>query len=123
MTLPGQKEFVHTYRALRWSIAGLATALRTEVSFRVDVFLFFIFLTLGLWLGETGVEKALLVAPLFVVLALDLINAALETVVDRVSPDYSEFARRAKDMASAAVFVGMVSVLVVWGLILVPRAL
>lgn len=118
MKTPGRKEVVHTARALRWSIAGLAAALRTEVSFRVDVFLFFIFLGLGLWLGETGTEKALLVAPLFVVLALDLLNAALETVVDMVSPEYSEPARRAKDMASAAVFVAMVSVLVVWGLVL-----
>lgn len=123
MNLPGRKEVVHTWQAFRWSVAGLAAALRTEVSFRVDVVLFFVFLALGLWLGETATQKAALVAPLFVVLALDLMNAALETVVDMVSPEYSEAARRAKDMASAAVFVGMVSVVVVWGLVLLPRFL
>jgi diacylglycerol kinase (ATP) len=118
MKPPGQKEVVHTYHALRWSLKGLSAALRTEVSFRVDVVLFFIFFAAGLWLGESTVEKALLVAPLFLVLALDLLNAALETVVDMVSPEYSEPAGRAKDMASAGVFVAMVTVLVVWGLVL-----
>lgn len=118
MNAPGRKEVVHTYNALRWSLKGLSAALRTEVSFRVDVVLFFIFFAAGLWLGETAVEKALLVAPLFLILALDLLNAALETVVDMVSPEYSEPAGRAKDMASAGVFVAMVCVLVVWGLVL-----
>ncbi len=118
MSTPGRKEVVHTYNAFRWSIKGLAAALRTEVSFRVDVILFFIFLGLGLWFGETGPEKALLIAPLFLVLALDLLNAALETVVDMVSPEYNELAGRAKDMASAGVFIAMLSVLVVWGLVL-----
>lgn len=118
MNVPGQKEVVHTYKALRWSVAGLAAALRTEISFRVDVFLFFIFFGLGLWLGETGTEKALLVAPLFVVLCLELLNGALENAIDLVSPEYHELAGRAKDMASAAILVADVAVLVVWGLVL-----
>lgn len=118
MSVPGHKEVVHTFKALRWSLAGLAAALRTEVSFRVDVVLFLVFFPLGLWLGQTGAEKALLVAPLFVVLCLELLNGALETVVDLVSPEYHELAGRAKDMASAAILVADVAVLVVWGLVL-----
>lgn len=123
MNVPGQKEVVHTYRALRWSLAGLVAAFRTEISFRVDVFLFFIFFGLALWLGETAWEKALLIGVLFVVLAVELLNAALETVVDIVNPDYSELAGRAKDMASAAVLVSVINVIVVWSLILVPKFL
>ncbi len=118
MNAPGRDEVIHTFKALRWSLAGLAAALRTEVSFRVDVILFFVFFPLGLWLGETGVEKAILVAPLFVVLCLELLNGALENVVDLVSPEYNELAGRAKDMASAAILVADVAVLVIWGLVL-----
>ena len=123
MKAPGQDEVVHTFNAFRWSIKGLVSAWRTEISFRVDVILFVLFFAAGLWLGDGAVEKAVLVAPLFLVLALDLLNAAVETVVDMVSPDYSEAAGRAKDMASAGVFCAMVSVIVVWALILVPRYL
>lgn len=76
---------------------------------------------LGLWLGDGGLEKfALILAPALV-LSAELLNSAIEAVVDKVSPEFHELAGRAKDMGSAAVFVLLVLVAVSWGLILLPR--
>ena len=73
---------------------------------------------IGVWLGDNGVERALLILPLLLVLLVELLNGAVETVVDRVGMEHNELSGRAKDLASAAVFVALLSVLVVWGLVL-----
>lgn len=73
---------------------------------------------IGVWLGDNGVERALLILPLLLVLLVELLNGAVETVVDRIGMDHNELSGRAKDLASAAVFVALLSVLVVWGLVL-----
>jgi diacylglycerol kinase (ATP) len=78
---------------------------------------------LGVWLGDGGMEKfALILAPLLV-LSAELLNSAIEAVVDKVSPDFHELAGRAKDMGSAAVFVLLMIVVLSWALILGPRLL
>ena len=74
---------------------------------------------IGVWLGDNGVERALLILPLLLVLLVELLNGAVETVVDRIGMEHNELSGRAKDLASAAVFVALLSVLVVWGLVLV----
>jgi diacylglycerol kinase (ATP) len=110
------------WRALvLWSIQGLATAFRVESSFRLEVYLMLVLAPLGLWLGGNPLERALLVGCLFLVLSAELLNSALEAVVDKVSPEFHEFAGRAKDMGSAAVFVLMVNVVLCWALVLWPR--
>lgn len=109
------------WRALVWSIQGLATAFRVESSFRLEVYLVLVLAPLGLWLGVDPLERALLVGCLFLVLSAELLNSALEAVVDKVSPEFHEFAGRAKDMGSAAVFVLMVNVVLCWALVLWPR--
>ena len=76
---------------------------------------------LGLWLGDNPLERALLVGCLLLVLSAELLNSALEAIVDKVSPEFHEFAGRAKDMGSAAVFVLMVNVVLCWALGLWPR--
>jgi|TARA_B110000263_G_scaffold65803_1_gene56826 diacylglycerol kinase (ATP) len=73
---------------------------------------------IGVWLGDNGVERALLILPLLLVLLVELLNGAVETVVDRIGMEHNELSGRAKDLASAAVFVALLSVLVVWGLVL-----
>ena len=73
---------------------------------------------IGVWLGDNGVERALLILPLLLVLLVELLNGAVETVVDRIGMEHNELSGRAKDLASAAVFVAFLSVLVVWGLVL-----
>lgn len=109
------------WKAFVWSMQGLAAAFRVESSFRLEVYLLLVLGPLGLWLGGDAVERALLVGSLLLVLAAELLNSALEAVVDRVSPEFHEFAGRAKDMGSAAVFVLMVNVVLCWALVLWPR--
>lgn len=106
------------YRALKWSLAGLKAAWTFEASFRLEVYLFVIFFPIGLWLGRGGVEKAILVGSLFLVLSAEILNSAIEVVVDKTTPEFHELAGRAKDMGSAAVFVLMVNVFLCWTLVL-----
>ena len=109
------------YRALKWSLAGLKAAWTFEASFRLEVYLSVIFFPLGLWLGRGGVEKAVLVGSLLLVLSTEILNSAIEVVVDKTTPEFHELAGRAKDMGSAAVFVLMINVIVCWTLVLWPH--
>jgi diacylglycerol kinase (ATP) len=106
------------YKALKWSLKGLHATWTFEASFRLEVYLFIIFFPLGLWLGHGGVEKAMLVGSLFLVLAAEILNSAIEAVVDKTTPEFHELAGRAKDMGSAAVFLLMVNVILCWTLVL-----
>ncbi|MFA7322303.1 MAG: diacylglycerol kinase [Dokdonella sp.] len=108
-------------RAAIWSYQGLRAAWTHEASFRLEGYLFVIFFPLGLWLGQGGVEKAVLCGSLVLVLSAELLNSAVEAVVDKVSPEFHELAGRAKDMGSAAVFLLMLNVMLCWGLVLWPR--
>jgi diacylglycerol kinase (ATP) len=109
------------WKALVWSIKGLVAAFRVESSFRLEVYLVLVLGPLGLWLGGNPLERALLVGCLLLVLSAELLNSALEAIVDKVSPEFHEFAGRAKDMGSAAVFVLMLNVVLCWALVLWPR--
>lgn len=109
------------WHAFRWSINGLALCWRLESSFRLEVYLAIPLFPLALWLGHGGLEKAVLAGCLVAVLATEVINSAIEAVVDRWGPEWHEMAGRAKDMGSAAVFLLLMNVLLTWGLILLPR--
>ena len=109
------------FRATVWSLQGLRAAWLHESSFRLEVYLFVVLAPLGWWLGGDGVERALLVGCLMLVLAVELLNSAIEAVIGRYGDEPHELAGRAKDMGSAAVFVAMLNVLVVWGALLWPR--
>jgi diacylglycerol kinase (ATP) len=106
------------YKALIWSYKGLRAGWTFEASFRLEVYLFIIFFPLGLWIGQGAVEKAMLSGSLLLVLSAELLNSAVEAVVDKVSPEFHELAGRAKDMGSAAVFLLMLNVMLCWGLVL-----
>jgi|HigsolmetaAR201D_1030396.scaffolds.fasta_scaffold00039_18 diacylglycerol kinase (ATP) len=108
-------------KAAIWSLQGLRAAWLHESSFRLEAYLLAVMGPLALWLGRDGVERALLLGSCLLVLALELLNSAIEAVIGRYGDEPHELAGRAKDMGSAAVFVAMMNVLVVWGLILVPR--
>jgi diacylglycerol kinase (ATP) len=109
------------YKALIWSAKGLRAGWTFEASFRLEVYLCIIFFPLGLWLGDGGIEKAILCGSLLLVLSAELLNSAVEAVVDKVSPEFHELAGRAKDMGSAAVFLLMMNVLLCWCLVLWQR--
>ena len=108
-------------QAFRYSMQGLKAAWRYESSFRLESYLFLVLAPIALWLGAGAIEKALMVGSLLLVLLVELLNGAIEAIVDKTTPEYNELAGRSKDMGSAAVFLCMVNVVVVWGLILVPR--
>jgi diacylglycerol kinase (ATP) len=110
-------------RAFKWSMMGLRAAWRHEASFRLEGYLFVIMFPLGLWLGRGPIEKALLAGSLMLVLSAELLNSAIEAIVDKASPEFHELAGRAKDMGSAAVLMLMINVMLCWGLILVQRLL
>ena len=109
------------WNAFLWSMKGLRAGWKHEASFRLEASLAVVLVPLGLWLGNGGLEKfALILGPLLV-LSAELLNSAIEAVVDKVSPEFNELAGRAKDMGSAAVFVLLVLVALGWALILGPR--
>ena len=110
-------------KAAVWSWQGLTAAWKHESSFRLEVYLFVLLAPLALWLGADGIERALLVGSMLLVLSAELLNSAIEAVIERYGAEQHELAGRAKDMGSAAVFVLMLNVLLTWGLVLGPRLL
>jgi len=107
--------------AIGYSRDGLASAWRHEAAFREEVLLALVTVPLGIWLGQSGIERALLVGTILLVLIVELFNSAIEAVVDRVSPERHELSKRAKDIGSAAVLLTLLLAALVWGLILIPR--
>jgi diacylglycerol kinase (ATP) len=104
--------------ALRLSLRGLAAAWRHEVAFRLEVVAFLLFFPAGLYLGESNVERTLLVGSLLLVLLVELVNSALEAALDRISLEDHPLTGRAKDIGSAAVFMALLNAAAVWLLIL-----
>lgn len=109
------------WQAFLWSMQGLRATWAVESSFRLEVYLFVFLAPLAAWLGESGVERAILIGSMMLVLIVEVLNSAVEAVVDRWGPEHNELAGRAKDMGSAAVFLTDINVLICWGFLLVPR--
>jgi diacylglycerol kinase (ATP) len=106
------------WRAFQWSMNGLRAAWQHEASFRLETYLCVILFPLGMWLGQGAIEKAILCGSLLLVLSAEMLNSAIEAIVDKASPEFHELAGRAKDMGSAAVLLLMFNVLLCWVLIL-----
>jgi len=104
--------------AAGYSWKGLKAAFTHEAAFRQEVFLLLLLGPAALWLGETGVERVLLFGSLLLVLIIELLNSAIEAVVDRFGGEWDELSGRAKDLGSAAVFLSLVLTLLVWVLVL-----
>ena len=117
----GLFDLQRVWRAAGYSAAGLAAALRNETAFRQELALFVVLAPLGVWLGHDGVERALLVGSLVLVLIVELLNSAIEAAVNRVGREPHELSGRAKDLGSAAVFVSLLLVVSVWVLVLADR--
>ena len=105
-------------RAAICSKSGIVAAFRNEAAFRQEVLLCAGLVPLALFLGDTGIERALLISSLFLIIILELVNTAIEVVVDRISAERHELSGLAKDLGSAAVFVALVLAVLVWGLVL-----
>ena len=108
-------------RAFGSSAKGFAGAFRDEQAFRQELLFACLTLPLGMWLGRSGVERALLVAPVLLILTVELLNSAIEATVDRIGPERHELAGLAKDIGSAAVMLSFILLGVVWLLVLTGR--
>ena len=114
----GQTGLRRLWNASRHSLEGLRAAAIHEDAFRQELAIAAILLPLGLWLGDTGVEKALLAGSVLMVLVVELLNSAVEATVDRISLEEHPLAKRAKDLGSAAVMLSLVTCGAVWLLLL-----
>ena len=114
----GKTGLARLWNALGYSQDGIAAAWKNEAAFREEVLLAVIAIPLAIYLGHTGVERALMVGSIILILIVEILNSALEAVVDKASPEKHELAKRAKDMGSAAVMLALLNVPVVWLLIL-----
>lgn len=109
--------------AARWSWQGLSAAWLHESSFRLEVYLFAVLGPFGWLVAETPVERVLLIGSCLMVLSMELLNSAIEAVIERYGAEHHELAGRAKDMGSAAVFVMMLNMLLTWSVLVVFRSL
>jgi diacylglycerol kinase (ATP) len=110
--------FTRMFRAFGASTKGLCGAFREEAAFRQELALAVLVIPLGLWLGRNGIERALLIAPMFFVLVVELLNSAIETTVDRIGLERHKLSGLAKDIGSAAVLMSLALLAVIWVLIL-----
>ena len=118
MSDPGFRGPKQIYQAFQWSMKGLKSTYQAEASFRMEVYLCAVLIPLAIWLANSSIELILLVGSCLLVLLVEIINSAIEAVVDLVcGEERHELAGRAKDMGSAAVFMSQVIVVLTWGLI------
>lgn len=116
MAKPGYTGLTRIIKATGYSWQGLQAAWQNESAFRQEVALALIMLPLAFVVGQTMMEVALLLALLGMVLITELLNSAVEAVVDRVGHEHHDLAGRAKDMGSAAVFISLALAAIVWGM-------
>jgi len=100
--------------AFIYTFNGLSYALRNEAAFRQEAIIFVIALIAILFMPVSGIIKLLLLITSIIVLIVELLNSAIEAVVDKASPEYNELAKQAKDMGSAAVFLSFTAAGAVW---------
>jgi diacylglycerol kinase (ATP) len=114
----GKTGLTRVWNALFYSLDGFRAAFRHEDAFRQELLLTLICIPLALWLEPGAIGRALMIAALFLVLIVELVNSAIEAVVDRVSLEKNSLAKRAKDIGSAAVLLSLVNAAVIWILVL-----
>ena len=106
------------WHATVYSAQGLKACYQSEYAFRLEVWLAVFLVPVGYWLGQSSVEKVLLIFPIFLVLIVEMLNSAIEAVVDRVGLEQHELSGFAKDVASAAVLISLIACLLTWLIIL-----
>ena len=106
------------FNAFGYSMAGLKAAYVNEDAFRQEVRMAVLLIPLGIYLGNTGIERAVMVASVILVIIVELLNSSIEATVDRISLENHSLAKRAKDIGSAAVLISLVNMAIVWALVL-----
>lgn len=115
----GKTGLTRLINAFRYSLDGFAAAYRHEDAFRQETLLAALLIPLALFLPASGTGKALMIGSVILVLVVELINSAIEAVVDRVSLERHHLAKRAKDIGSAAVLLALLNVIATWGLVII----
>ena len=121
MGKPGNTGVRRIIRAARFSSQGLAYAWQQEAAFRQEVLLVVVLIPAAFWLARSPTEIALLIASCLLVLVIELINSAIEAIVDRIGEEHHVLAGAAKDMGSAAVLISLVFLAVVWIAVIFDR--
>ncbi len=114
---PGYTGWQHLVHSTRYSIKGLSAAFRNEAAFRQELGLCLVLVPLAWWVGQGPVEWILLVGSCLLVLIVELLNSAIESVVDRIGSERHELSGRAKDIGSAAVMLSLFIAGLTWGLL------
>lgn len=114
----GKTGLVRVWNAMFYSFAGLRSAWKHEDAFRQEAILALLLVPLAFLLSSDNIARALMIASVLLVIIVELVNSAIEATVDRISLENHRLAKRAKDIGSAAVFIALMNVLVVWGLAL-----
>lgn len=118
MGKPGNKGLTRIIKAFGFSVKGFRAAWQHEEAFRQEVILALILLPLSFYVAANATQLAILLSTLFIVLITEILNSAVEAVVDRVSDEHHKLAGRAKDMGSAAVLLSLTMTVVIWGVII-----
>ena len=116
----GKKGFTRLWNALGYSRDGVGAAWKNEAAFREEVLLALVAIPMAIFLGKTGVDRAILIGSIILILIVEILNSAVEAVVDKASPEMHELAKRAKDMGSAAVLFSLINAAIIWACILWP---
>ena len=120
---PGEKPvgLTRLFRAFVNTWGGFVGAWREEAAFRQECLLAVIVIPGGIWLGNSGIARALLVAPMLLILIVELLNSAIEAAIDRIGAERHPLSGLAKDLGSAAVFVSFTLLVATWALVLLDR--
>ena len=118
MAKPGATGIKRIINATGYSIRGLTAAFKHESAFRQELALCVVLTPLAIYLGKTNVERSILIGCLLLVLIVEVLNSAIEAIVDRVGHEHHELSGRAKDLGSAAVFISLANVVIIWGIII-----
>ena len=111
------KGFKRLINAFYYSLAGFKAAWKNEEAFRQEIMAGIIVIPAGIFLGETGTQRAILILSYLIILLVELLNSAVETIVDRMGMERHELSGRAKDLGSAAVFLSICTAVIVWAFI------
>lgn len=109
-----KQNLTHLWDATRFSLKGLAAAWRHETAFRQEIVIIVPLLPVAFWLGTTAAQRAVLILSAMLIFIVELLNSAVESVVDRIGPEKHPLSGRAKDLGSAAVLISLIAAGLVW---------
>lgn len=119
MGKPGNTGIARIIRAAGFSRAGLIAAWQNEAAFRQELALLAVAVPLAFWLGNSGIDYALMIGSVILVIIVELLNSAIESVVDRIGSEQHELSGRAKDIGSAAVLIALINATLIWMFVLI----